>query len=406
MSEPTATTPTAVLYVSPNGYLGGAEKFIINITRQHRVSGRFAPRILFFNNGPAVDLARENGIDVDVMPFRFRLMRPSLVRAIFYLRRYLKRIAPDIVHLTMPYAHLVMYPACVGLPAKTVWFQHGPVGGLLDQIGNLLGCDLLLFNSKYLQAEHNQMVGAPARFGQKWVPAGVPPPTVDEGHVRSIRASLLGTDRHTLVGMAGRLSPWKGFESFVTAVAKLRSRLSSRDFARCRFVIIGGANRPEDKAYEQELRRLAASAGLEDDLRFLGYVDRVNDYFGALDVFVHASTQPEPFGLIVAEVMLQSTLVVGSCHGGIREILKDGETGYVFDAQAENAAQALSDTLARILPEFRVGDAINARYAALIDNARTLIETEFSVESMSDRIERVYADLLDPRQRNGDEQGG
>ena len=368
-----------VLYVSPNGYLGGAEKFVINITQQHLKSTRFRPRILFFIDGPAVELARENGVEVQVVPFRFRLTRPSLFRVLLYLRRYLKAIAPDIVHLTMPYAHVVMYLPTVGLAARTVWFQHGPVGGTLDKVGNLLGCDLVLFNSKFLQAEHNRMFGRPARYGQQWVPAGVPPPDVDTDHVAAIRAELLGADRHILVGMAGRISAWKGFESFVQAVGLLRSRVSPADLSRCRFVIIGGANSAEDQAYERELRRLADVAGIERELLFLGYVDRVSDYFGALDIFVHASTQPEPFGLVVAEVMLQNTLVVGSCHGGIREILKDGETGYTFDAQAAEPASALSDVLGRVLPTFSTDARINEPYAALIENARTLIERRYSM---------------------------
>ncbi len=385
-----------VLYVSPNGYLGGAEQFLINVTRQHLASGRFRPRILFFNDGPAVELARANGVDVHLLPFRFRLTRPSLLRAIGYLRRYLRALEPGVVHLTMPYAHLAMYVPCVGLNVRTVWFQHGPVGGLMDRVANLLGCDLLLFNSAYLQSEHNRMMGQPARLGQRLVPLGVPRAEVDRGRVAAIRAQLLGSDRQLLVGMPGRLSAWKGYETFVKAIADLRGRTSCGDIPRCRFVIIGGANSSEDRAYERDVRQLATSAGLEDDLLFLGYIEPVNEYLRALDVFVHASTQPEPFGLVVAEAMVQTTLVIGSCHGGIAEILRDGETGYTFDAQADDAAQTLSSTMAGILPGLKHGDQINEPHRTLIDNARTLIETDFSVESMTEELERAYDDVLTP----------
>ena len=392
-----------MLYVSPNGYLGGAEKFIVNITRQHQERGAWVPRIVFFGPGPAVQIARDNGVTVDVLPFAFRLSRPSLARAIRYLRRYVRTVLPAVVHLTMPYSHIVMFLPCVGLGVKTVWFQHGPVGGWLDQIGSLLPSDLILFNSRFLQREHNRMWGGPARHRQAVVSLGVPRPTVNRAEVAAIREELLGDDRTVLVGMAGRVSRFKGFETFVSAIARLRDRVPAAEFSGWRFVIVGGANMPDDKVYERELRQLAARLRLDKVLRFLGYVnlDRINEHYAALDAFVHASTQPESFGLVVAEVMVQETLVIGSCHGGIQEILRNDQTGYTFDAQAEDAAARLSRVLARVLPKLCPAQPGERPYARLIENARHLIETEFSMTTMTERIERTYTDLLNRGESQG-----
>ena len=69
--------------------------------------------------------------------------------------------------------------------------------------------------------------------------------------------------------------------------------------------MIGGTlYQTEGSQYDlEDLRRLAANLGLEGRVGFTGFVDEPAAAMRALDVVVHASTQPEPFGLVIAEAM-------------------------------------------------------------------------------------------------------
>ena len=100
-----------VLYFSPNGYIGGAERFVLNICEAHLLQGQYRPAIVFFNNGEAVRSAEKLGIKTFVLPVKLRLSRPiSVLKSIHFLRKLIKNLKPSIIHSTMPYSHLLAVP--------------------------------------------------------------------------------------------------------------------------------------------------------------------------------------------------------------------------------------------------------------------------------------------------------
>ncbi len=101
----------------------------------------------------------------------------------------------------------------------------------------------------------------------------------------------------------------------------------------------------EDEAYPLLLERRAAALGLAERVHFLGYRDDVPALMREVDVVVHASTAPEPFGRVVVEAMLASTPVVATCVGGVPEIIEHGVTGLLVSpgdpSALEEAVRAL-----------------------------------------------------------------
>ena len=141
-----------VLYVSPNGYLGGAEKVVLTLTQAHLERDNYFPVILFFSHGEAVLAAQKMGIKTIVLTNSFRLSRPYLLfLALKEIRETISALKPHIIHNTMAYSHLVVSAACLGKNIKTVWFQHGPVGKTLDRLASLFPVDCLFFNSNFLK---------------------------------------------------------------------------------------------------------------------------------------------------------------------------------------------------------------------------------------------------------------
>ena len=73
-----------------------------------------------------------------------------------------------------------------------------------------------------------------------------------------------------------------------------------------------------------ELRQSVSSFGLSDRVGFTGFIRQPETALRALDVVVHASTSPEPFGLVIAEAMACGRAVVVSSAGGAVELVTPG----------------------------------------------------------------------------------
>ncbi len=125
------------------------------------------------------------------------------------------------------------------------------------------------------------------------------------------------------VGMLGLLIPWKGHRVFVDAAARV---LAERP--RVRFFVIGGEV-DAFRGYRAELERLVRERGIGDRFRFLGHRPDVPRVVAGLDIMVHASTEPEPLGLVIAEGMVMEKPVIATDMGGPRELIEHGETGFL-----------------------------------------------------------------------------
>jgi glycosyltransferase involved in cell wall biosynthesis len=167
---------------------------------------------------------------------------------------------------------------------------------------------------------------------------------VTQAQIAQLRAAL-GGETHTYIGLFSRLAPWKGQKLFLQAIAQLPGAIA----------VIAGDGLFGESDYARELETHIASLGLRDRVRLLGFRDDVPALMRAMDVIVHASTAPEPFGRVVVEGMLARRPVVASASGGVLEILEDGRTGFLF---APGDAGALAAVLQRILAAPDRGESV------------------------------------------------
>ncbi len=355
-----------ILYVSPNGYLGGAERFVLTAASSHAETGAFTPMILFFGDGEAVAEARRLKLTVRVLSTSFRLSAPrSLFRALREIKAIVHEIRPDLIHTTMAYAQLVLGLALMARPRKVVWFQHGPVGGRLDFLASLFPTDILLFNSHYLRELHHRAFPHSRFQREAVIPLGV-------GTAQSPRA--LFKNRSVVFGAAGRITPFKAFEDILHSLAEL-----SGDFE---FHLAGASKVDTDHAYEQRLRDLVESLGLSSKVRFLGHVENMSTFYQSLDVFVHSARAPEPFGLVIAEAMGQGCLAVGKAEGGARDFLLPEKTALTYSTDQELVTQ-----LQRILN-------LRGAFNPIAANGQKLIQERYRVEAMNSQLEGLYRSLL------------
>jgi glycosyltransferase involved in cell wall biosynthesis len=166
------------------------------------------------------------------------------------------------------------------------------------------------------------------------VPNAVPQPSVHatapDGPVQS-------------VGVIGRLAPWKGQHVFLEAFAQ-----AFPDPSSTRAVVIGGALFGEDD-YERQLHDVASTLGIGSRTNFRGHLADPSQARADLDVVVHCSTIPEPFGQVVVEAMATGVPVVAAGAGGPAEVITDGQDGLLAPPGDRDALAAcltrLSDDL-------------------------------------------------------------
>jgi len=126
-----------------------------------------------------------------------------------------------------------------------------------------------------------------------------------------------------VVGLFGRISRWKGQHVLIKALAELPG---------VHGLIVGEALfTDEDRIYSDELRKLAVDLGVADRIHFTGFRRDIVPLLLSVDLVVHCSTAPEPFGRVIVEAMLAGRPVIAAKAGGAIEIVKDNQTGLLVE---------------------------------------------------------------------------
>lgn len=182
-----------------------------------------------------------------------------------------------------------------------------------------------------------------------------------------------------IVAMHSMLTSWKGQHVFLRAVAEVRRRCDS-PFQ----VIIAGTAPETDSTYPRELYSLVEELRLEDVVQFSGHLREVYDFLPTVDIAVHASIQPEPFGRVVPEAMLSGLPTIVTMDGGPAEYVHDGVTGLHVP---RNDVPAMADAIERLVTsrELRQRMGRAAREAAL---------EKLDPATLTMKVVEVYRQLL------------
>jgi len=177
-----------------------------------------------------------------------------------------------------------------------------------------------------------------------------------------------------VIGIIGNIREWKGQEYFVKAFLLL-----SKKYYNMYALVVGGYG-IEDEQYLKRLENLAVDSVARERLIYTGYREDISDLLRIMDVFVHASIRPEPFGMVILEAMLQKVPVIASNIGGPVEILMNGECGILVPPQNEAAiANAIEKYLNN--PSFR---------NEMVDNAFKRMIKDFDLRKTVKQTEEIF----------------
>lgn len=184
-----------------------------------------------------------------------------------------------------------------------------------------------------------------------------------------------------VIGTVGRLSPLKRQDRFVRALAHVR-----RHQPETWGIVAGGALFGQDD-YAPMLHQLADELGQSVHVVFTGQMNDPRPALAAMDVFVQTG-DPEAFGLVNVEAMASAKPVVAIAHGGLLEIVVDGETGLLVPPGDEDA---LATAILSLLED-------PARRMSMGQAGRERVLRSFSIERTVQGVQTVLDELIEPCQ--------
>ena len=366
-----------VLYVVPQGEIGGAERFLDSIVGYHDAAS-VVPSVLAMRDGPWLDQLRARGIEANVLPHARLRELPRLTPVLY---RFLRREHIDVVHSWYGWCHSLVTPAAAMAGCKRVWFHHGPIGRRRWQgWQHLIPADLLLLNSYFLLSRLRQTLYSAKRTEVVHYAIDADRIRPDPDARQRFRRAWRISDDTVAIGIVGFIDSWKGQDLFLRAGAQvLETRRNVRLF------VVGGprggpaAHRCE--AVQRELHDFVDATGIGDSVAFTGHVDVLDGALDGLDVVVHASTEPEPFGMVILEAMAKQTPVIASGEGGPCEIIDDGRSGILFEPRA-------TQSLVSAMLEASDDRSVRERLGTC---ARSEVAKRFTPEKAAARLEALYA---------------
>ncbi|HET7694611.1 MAG TPA: glycosyltransferase [Vicinamibacterales bacterium] len=392
-----------IAFLTVSAEMGGSERSLVELLRAlRRLRPHWSFDVVLPREGPLAVQARDAGASAVLLPMPAALARfgesgglgargAALPRAVGAaagyaraLRRLLETLGTDVIH-SNGLKHHVLAAWAHTRRMPLIWHIHEYVTPrplsrtLLRRSAGRVAAAVA--NSRSVACDLAEAIGGDLRIEtiyngidlREFSPSPDPADRADLDGLAGWPAAPPDTLRVGLVATFGR---WKGHDVFLQALARLDRSLPIRAY------IVGGA--VYDTAGSQysleELRRMTADAGLGDRVAFTGFVPHTAPVLRALDIVVHASTQPEPFGLAIAEAMACGCAVIVSDAGGAAEIVDVGATALAHrPGDAEELARALAALASDTALRRRLGAA--ARAAAL---------ARFDAETFAAGFARVY----------------
>lgn len=174
-----------------------------------------------------------------------------------------------------------------------------------------------------------------------------------------------------VIGMYGRIEPRKGFDILIQACAILAK--NGHDF----ILKIGGFEVPGSYGWDT-IKEFAKIANISEKCQFVGTVLDKEKFFEDVDIFCVPSRE-EPFGLVILEGFLFSTLVISSDTDGGKFLIKDSEDGLLFEN--ENYID-LAKKIGKILDNPKI-------YTSFTSKAFLKLEKEFSFAFLKEEMGKI-----------------
>ena len=289
------------------------------------------------------------------------------------LKKILKEINPDIIHVRSRVPAWLVYFANKKLNIKVVSTVHGFNSvGFYSSIMQKSDAVICVSNSikeyiqKHYQTSENKITVIPRGIDLELFN----PKNIDETFIENFKKEFDLRDKF-IVSSVGRVTQLKDYETFIKAIL-----LAKKEIPNIVGLIIGGV-RSDKENYLNSLKSLIKELNLEENIIFTGSQSKIEQIYALSDVVISSSKKPESFGRAVAESICMNKPVIATNHGGVKDIIIENVNGFFFEVGND---KELADNI------------LKAR--TLKFDGYDYISSNFSLGNMVMKTIKVYEDLL------------
>lgn len=360
-----------ILHINTEKTWRGGEQQLLNLLQG--LNKRNITSHLACQPGSAME-ERAKNVGIEVFPIAMHGEGDLL--ASYRLRRLITEFRYDILHSHTSHAHTLAFFASFGTKTRLLVSRRVDFSIFRHSFMRLSGFKYRYLADYYIAISH--------KIRDVLVSDGIPAQRIfvvhsginPERFVSSPKDHLISEfnirkDERVVVNVA-HLAGHKGQKYLVRAVPHVLAKIPTARF----FIVGGGELMPE-------LQSLATSLGLRQKLIFTGFRRDVGSFYQIANLFVMSSVQ-EGLGTAVIDALALGKPVVGTCAGGIPEIIRDGESGrLVTSADPAALARGIIELLAN--PE---------RAKQMGRRGQEMVRQKFSVDAMVEKNITVYQQIL------------
>lgn len=310
-----------IVQILPELNEGGVERGVMELSRE--LVKRGFESVVISNGGKlATQIKLDGGLHVTLdVCSKNPLSAPW---RIFKLYQTLKKLRPDILHVRSRVPAWMSFFANKWLHLPVVSTVHG-----FNSVG--------FYSSIMTKADHVICVSNSVKtFIQKHyqtpdkkitvIPRGIDldtfnPDNINNEFIKDFKQQYNLHDKW-IITTVGRITQLKDIETFIKAIALLKN-----EYPHVIGLIVGGI-REDKNGYFSSLQTLTEELHIKEHIIFSGSTPNVAEIYTLSDVVVSCSKKAESFGRSVAEAIAMNTPVVATNHGGVLDIIKEGENGY------------------------------------------------------------------------------
>ncbi len=342
-----------ILYLHAGAELYGADKVLLELIKGLD-EREFEAHVILPNDGVLVPALREVGAQVKVINYPILRRKYFNPKGIFeYLTsysRYSKQIAQYIRENQIDLIHNNTTAVLEGIYLKRklklplLWHVHEIIvkpKAISDFINFLMGrfADKIVTVSQAV-ASHIKQSPHIKDDQISVIYNGVDNKVYYQADAQSIRKKFDIAEDALVIGMVGRVNAWKGQGDFLEAVAPILEQHPKA------IAFMAGSAFEGEEWRVQELEENITNLKVANQIKRIDYYANTTELYNMFDIFVLPSTNPDPLPTVVLEAMACGKPVVGYRHGGVCEMVKEGENGLLAEA---NQPEALSKMIEKLV---------------------------------------------------------
>ena len=192
-----------------------------------------------------------------------------------------------------------------------------------------------------------------------------------------LRAKYKLKQEDKVFAIVGRIVRWKGHIEFLHAAFIILQAVPD-----AKALIVGDFS-DGNITYQDQIQQMIDDSEFGDRITMTGYVKDVGSMYAIMDVCVHTSIEPEPFGLVIIEAMANSVPVIASDLGAPKEIIADSINGYIVSPKSP---QKIADAVIRLLEDDEQREKMG-------ESALKHVQQHYNDKDYAQAVENIYADI-------------